>query len=615
MTADQSEFTYNLPGLGTVRPRLFPSAAAVWDFLKPYGHVRRLQTTSQLGVLREAFPGAHHTRYEYVVAQLALLSGLAQGDAITAYPLSAPRNELGTLPGISAPSGAELLQVLAILTNAGHVQTTFAGSRVLLHHFRETRPPRRAFRRGLPEEDRPEFDRVVDEYRLYRLHYLLMSFLLERYRGREHGDDYASFCQALLREFMKEESESESMRSLFQLYQGIRLLTFLALDSLYAPVPFSLDLGPVFLGPGREVDEIFGPRSHFQEALQRFAGVMQDSVYLSGEALLHLSVSSQRVRRALDAVGEEGKPITGVRELWRLLAPKVVARGPADVQSEVFAYQPGQNERDWSDDRMVKLEYNVNPEDASTLLPDAVAWETRARSRVGKRSARFGAEWAPRHDALRVVGAISTAEDQSVLAARGIAAQLVKLDQRARVEVHAYEPGAQKNNGLRIAEFLVRSVLGWENMYRFRAPRISRPSPVIALQGSTKAADCISKYRESVQQQKLLDADELHEYDVVERVLREISYRGLLLAYVGSTVVVDTDSHEEIAEFDAMVFLLSGDPDPGKVLVVEAKNVPNGNTRAKAQLRKRLPELGYDKGQFDLMDIGTDGAYASLTLE
>lgn len=612
MVADQPELTYNLPGLGTVRTRLFRNAAAVREFLRPYGHVRRLRTTNQLGVLREAFPGAHHTRYEYLVAQLSLIGGLAQGDLLQDYPLGAGREEFGTLPGIDPPSGADLLQVLAILTNAGHVPTTFAGSRALLNHFRNNRAPRRAFRRGLPKEDRETFDRTVSEFQLYRLHYLTMSFLLQRYRRSEDGVAYAQFCQRILREFMKEESDSDPLRSLFLLYQGIRRLTFLALDSLYAPVPFSLDLGSVFLGLGRETNEIFGPASPFQEALDRFSDVMQDSVYLSDAALLHLSMSSQRVRTALDNAGANDEPIAQIGELWEILAPKSEKRGPSKVRPDVFSYAPGQDEPDWLDDRMVRLEYGVDPREAGNLLRDTVDWETRARSRVGKRTGRFGAEWAPGHDSLRVVGTINRSDDDHSSAARAIAAQLAKLDQRARKRVPSYEPRAQVENGLRLVTFLARSVFGWEHMYRLRAPRISQPSPVIALQGSTKAACHVAAYRRRAEEQGLLEPDEVHEYVVLEQVLRNISYRGLLLAYVGSTIVVDTDSHKEVAEFDGMVFLLRGTPGPGKVLVVEAKNVTNGHTQAKTQLREQLPKLGYGEASLDLVDVGTDGAYAGL---
>lgn len=612
MASEQPELTYNLPGLGTVRTTLFRNAAAVREFLRPYGHIRRLKTTNQLGVLREAFPGAHHTRYEYLVAQLSLIGGLAEGELLKDRSLGTDRTELGTLPGVSAPSGADLLQVLAILTNAGHLPTTFAGSRSFLHHLRESDPTRRAFRQGLPKEDRGTLDNVLEGFRIYRLHYLVMSFLLGRYRRREHGKEYASFCQGLLREFQKKKSDSDPLGRLFDLYQGIRRLTFLALDSLYAPVPFTLDLGSVFLGLGGETDELFGPRSHFQEALNRFSEVMQDSVYLSDEALLHLAMSSERVSAALERAGGDGEPIRTIGRLWRILAPAPGEAGPGDVKPDVFAYRPGQNESDWAEDRRAKLEYSVDSRHSGDFLDDTVAWETRARARVGKRTGRFGAEWAPGREALRVVGAISAEEDDPVSAARGLAAQLVKLDRRARAEVPSYEPGDRVENGKRMVEFLARSVFGWEHMYRLQDPRISQPSPVIALRGSTKAADRVRKYREEVERQELLEPDDLHEHDVLEKVLRDISYAGLLLAYAGRTIVVDTDDNKEIAEFDGIVFLLRGDPDPGEVLVVEAKNVGHGHTEAKSQLRRQLPKVGWDESALDLMDVGSDGAYAGL---
>jgi len=193
---------YNLPGFGYVRVKLFPSAEYVFDFLENYDHLSTLKLIDHLGPIRQVLPGAHHTRYEYLMAQLAVITELCHLEGHLPNGLSVGRNrsDFGILSEVgSAPSNGEILMVLALLGNIGHLPSTFAGERAFMKYLRDNGVARTAFRDGLPAEDRVRFDDVVDGGELYKFNYLIASFLLYRYRRRTGGAEVVEFCQRIIR--------------------------------------------------------------------------------------------------------------------------------------------------------------------------------------------------------------------------------------------------------------------------------------------------------------------------------------------------------------------------------------------------------------------------------
>ena len=295
---------YNLPGFGLIRVHLFDSARQVFDFYDSYGHLRELREIKQLGTLTEVLPGAHHTRYEYLMAQLALITELCYltGQLPAGLSMTRSRPSFGTIPGISAPpSNAEILMVLALLTNIGHVPTTFAGERALLKHLRDDSKARGAFRAGLPDGDREGFGRIIETFSVYRLNYYIALFVTERYRRKTGGPEIVDFSQSILRSFIqtRPDDPDQALVALWAVFRSIRRITYLALDSLYAPVPFSLDLSSFFFSLEHFLADVFAHDSAFHLALDRFEGVLRDTVYLAPRSQLEHARRSDAVLSAL----------------------------------------------------------------------------------------------------------------------------------------------------------------------------------------------------------------------------------------------------------------------------------------------------------------------------
>lgn len=579
--------SYNLPGYGLVKPHFFDYTREILDFLEAYGHLERLKKTDQLGALRKVYPGAHHTRYEYVIAQLALITELCylKGPQDEGFQLSSNIDDFGELDYLEkAPSKGEVLQILVVLSNIGHLPSTFAGERAFLHYLDTNPGAKRAFRRGLPSMDRTEFDRVLKSFDIYSLNYFIALFLLNRYRRKKNGKQIVSLCQNILRAYIKREKNGNGrMRHAWELYRSVRRLAYLALDSLYTPVPFSLDLSSIFLSLDHYQKEVFARQSNFQDALSRLEGVMRDSVYLSSKALLQMATTSEKTYQKLVQEETEGK----ILKMQFIISPG----SPSTVFLDGLAHKEEYAEIE----RYAALSFDLSPSDRSKELINTVKWEIETRNRVGTHFSRFGAEWDPSKNHLRVAAAIkpSCPSDKVEKVSFRIARELAKLEIDLSTKLDLDET-LRYENGKALVEFLCRSLWGWGKRYQLRDRFIGNEHLLFVNNGSTDTAKLLTSYADDARNKEILDEDTLHELEVLIQELRSVQYRGLLVAYAGSLVVADQS--REIAELDGIIFFLGKENQNRRALIVEAKNMANGGTVAQNDLNDKVSNLGIDLG-------------------
>ena len=99
---------------------------------------------------------------------------------------------------------------------------------------------------------------------------------------------------------------------------------------------------------------------------------------------------------------------------------------------------------------------------------------------------------------------------------------------------------------------------------------------------------------------------------MLREALGSISYRGCLICFAGSTVILDAGN--SVAEFDGIAFLLSREIDDVTMLVVEAKNTTGGHLQAERQIRDQFQRLQIADTAYDVQYLGRKGAYARLKL-
>src|SRR4051794_10193614 len=126
MPTTKERLEYYVPPLGTVRTTLHDESADVYRYLRRVGEVERLNRLDHLGIIRNAIPGAHHPRWEYVNSILRVIDACEQSHELhtsTTVDLTA---------GVKLSSAAELLRVWALIMNVGHLHWTFMAERCLV---------------------------------------------------------------------------------------------------------------------------------------------------------------------------------------------------------------------------------------------------------------------------------------------------------------------------------------------------------------------------------------------------------------------------------------------------------------------------------------------------
>ena len=300
-------FNYHLPQLGRLNIMLYPYATQCYNLLDNYGHIERLKNIDQLGVIRNVYQGAHHPRWEYVVLQLNLINRLKNLNNAKGLGLSSKTTKF--LEYI--PSGAEILQLWVLLLNSGHLPGTFASERALLRTLKESSELRRVFKSGLISNKKDLFNKILDYEDIYSLHKILISFHLDRYkRFTEYNvgeSKFSDFLQEILDFYLFEpdkKSLAERRYRLKSTFQRIRQISYLFLDSQYAPFPVNFDLSKIFLNLEDYYDDIFvKPESQMIKTLMAFDDLLSTSLYHSARSISELGKHSKEIQGKLENKG------------------------------------------------------------------------------------------------------------------------------------------------------------------------------------------------------------------------------------------------------------------------------------------------------------------------
>lgn len=596
---------YNLPGFGMLEVSLYPYTQVLYDFLKPHEYEKKFHETNQLGSLRDVFPGSHHTRYEYIFLQWSLICALQRQKGLGLS--SKNRKEFGKFPSFAEnPSGAEILQCLVLLCNMGHFPETFASSRALQNLLHERSDLRKGFREGLGE---PEiFKEMYNSNDIYNIHLIVALYLLKRYKRYGGTDDYVSFPQSLLKGYIQQkDSDAPSLKRLFELYKSIRTLSFLILDSLYSPVPFSLDISSILLDFENVFEDILIRTSQLRVALKNLETVLQDTVYLNPNALLATQRVSEGLLEKFNKANRSWWKISVVRDLFE---PK---SNDYEVTSIFNGGRSHYTPPDWDLERVLQVDFSVNAKNRSEFPLDLVSWESSIRNTIGKTACRVGAQFDPSYSLFRIAFGLNgkVSNQVSVTKSLSIINQISKFPPLFNIE-----QSSNFANKERMFRFVLKSVFGSKCI--FKLDWVADPTelgPFFFLKGTVLAVQHVSRYITSARNN--ISADRLHEMELTKKVIQLIGHRGPILAYVGSTELkYNPKNSNNDAEFDGIVVFPQKDPKEFFMVVVEAKNQRNGHTYARKQLSKRMNEL-QNRHSFlktSIVEIAHEGAYAKITL-
>lgn len=610
MNSQDEYLTYNLPGYGLLKTRLYPYTQAFFDFLKNYEYDKRFYSIDHLGAIRDIFQGLHNTRYEYIFVQWAFISELIKNEENKGLGLSKGRKEFGRLPNMqNDPSGAEVLQCLILLTNMGHLPGTFAASRAWLHRLKQDSQTRNGFRSGL--EETSYLDKVLSDFDTYRIHLINAQFLLQRYRkfnGYESGRKFVDFGNKIICSYLdKGKNDGEAVKNLWSLYKVIRQVSYLVLDLHYTPVPLSLDLRSIILN----FNQLFQQKnlyreSTFQLTLERLNNLLQDSLYMSSESLLAQSRRSEEiVKRLAQENSEEHK--------WRNISTiKELLEHPSDeTQLGAKTFQIGFLTPDWDRTKTLELSYGDIENLESAFPQNIVEWEMKSREKIGKQFCRVAAQYNPPKSLLRVVYSFhkNIDEKKSAIKSVEIINQVLIFEQPLDKNYH--NPHIRRNYE-NIFNFLTKAIFGWQTQVILKAASSTQEfSPFLSGSGVKKLTKEINSYSNRVSSH--LSNDDLHEIKTVSEVLERLNLRSKTLVFLGSTRIKEEGDPNEKAEFDGIIFFPALKPSKYFAVIVEAKNQKGGSAKAEKVLNEKLERICPDCIQFSIEKVDK-GAYAVISL-
>jgi hypothetical protein len=509
------------------------------------------------------------------------------------------------------PTGAELLQCLALLTNMGHFPDTFSTSKVWLHLLhKNVRGLRTGFKKGLKAEDKKLLDTVIENFDVYNVHLINALFLLERYRRVDGGNEVVDFSKKLLIEYMT--GEHEELRKYWSIYKGIRKIAYVLMDSHYAPIPFNLDLSSIMLNLDRYQEAIINNSSTFQKALDQMNNVLENSLYIEPSSLLISSLRSNQIYQSFSDSSsiDQLDKVSNIKYMLEPVSKKSEDLSSIFQKNDEWAFP----EPDWDNNNFLDITYS-EVDYYKTIFPLNVwEFEQELNRSLGITSCIVSTSYPPSKNNFRLVFAVkeNLSETKKISKSLDIVKKAIELD------VDLKKKGFIKNNQSedefrsRLLKYLLSYSFGMKNDFTLDYPVTTKINevPLFIGRGSVNVSNEINRYINIIKND--LNADQIHELEMTRATVLELDYRGLIMAFLGSTKIRKQKESTFSCEFDGVIFL----PYQKKgnfVFVIEAKNKPNGNTEARTQLVNRLNSNLSNQLEYELNDLGSKGAYASIS--
>jgi hypothetical protein len=239
------QIRYSIPNVGPVEIPLYPPAGELYDLLGEAGEVDRLKDLAHIGALQSAYPGVSHTRWDYTVSML--------------YVITRIRSSLGNcgfeLASVSFSSEAAALQCLALLANVGHLPGIYSVEkgvgRYLLADDTDSRLTEAMRHAGLcPSSARIRSLIRNGFYRLQTDDYIAVSRLLGAVKlasgffGKTStADPYYDFYSEFFR--LTDFRESRRWAKLDEYFDATRRLAYLNQDGALVASPITVGLSPL----------------------------------------------------------------------------------------------------------------------------------------------------------------------------------------------------------------------------------------------------------------------------------------------------------------------------------------------------------------------------------
>lgn len=558
-----SEISYNLPGHGFAKCYVIGQTNELIEMLDSAGFIEKSKNVCQLGTMKYVYPGAHHTRYEYIFTQLLLISNIAVSEGTRSVELSLKSNLNEYESKGYNVSGSEILQFLAVLTNVGHMYDTFTASRILLRLLIESKNEKSDFytvyRRNLPSEIQKTFDETLEQCNYYKLHLYNMIHIL---KGISNTSSKAKICnlgiQILIQYINPNLIKNEATERIFFLYKKIRKIAYLSIDMVYTPASFGANLSRMIYSISNYIDELFVEDSPINQSIFQLESIIHTQIYDSSICVLNSIRIEQERYDLYKSIIREGIDIYNIRRL--------ISEFNAPYNSLHTTSQPVLLKKIIPYSDILLSGFNQKNQNGNILEYDSSIINKMPNSRI-----LFGTQIT--QNLQKMVSSFALVSDKYLLEdTQTIISQIIaeKL----------YTEKERPN----LVKYAIRSLYKYGDFFfnLTSVEKMALQDCVIISQGCKSTAKYI---RDRFSNANISNADKLHEVLSCADCLEQISYSGLVICFVGGIKANKFKQSQKIDEIDGFIYFPNRDTHQTFAIIVEAKNYPHGGNDAEKQLK------------------------------
>jgi len=223
--------SYYIPLLGLVKIKLKGIPEEFYYFLENRGEIKRLKRLEHLGVLQDVFTGMHHTRWDYTITMLYLTQQFSESK-VEGLSTEKKINDLKL-------SGRDMIQLLVLTTNIGHLPGTFAVEKGVMRYLIDhTYEARKLYKKiGLLNDD---INRI-DYSNLNKLLLLMKLALWSSTSNKNEEKKILNSLKTLWYEMIFLDTRRNHREKIYTYFNFIRRVSYQLLDCMYVNIPLKID--------------------------------------------------------------------------------------------------------------------------------------------------------------------------------------------------------------------------------------------------------------------------------------------------------------------------------------------------------------------------------------
>lgn len=550
---------YNINGIGNIDTYIYGIAEKL--FLDEKINIEeRLKKINQLGAIKYLHPGANFTRYEYVLLQIKLVNLVKENKTVNlGLGSEVNKRKFNTEFLDGKITNAEIILFTIICANIGHFNDTFSANKVWLNFINEIKN-KKIFLKQFNDEEKIVIDKILKTNDYYKIQWLNTLFLFIYYKKEEYRKLWFRIINLLL---------SNEIHIIKDIYNKVREISYLVLDSNFSHTPISINLPLLVLNENYFVQEMAQSNSELLPMFKRMDKLLEDILYMDNNVLLMSSFRSNQLKQKLNQM--YSKTNLTKRKIYKIINDD---ESPFNVELEF-------DKRNIVWDKKKNLSITIKNSEVIRGL-NINSEEEKLQNKVGS-NIFIGGMKNPDNTRCRFVYS-KKSNDKKISSTLKI--NKTSLD---------YLKNLEKVNNCKLIDsiilkkhitYLLRNLLNED--YYIEYNYFDKDS-VIFEKGKRNTLNVMQEHIDKYKQLLNHNEDTLHEMKSIVKYIDEIKYKGIFIIFLGSIRLINSKK-VTVCELDGIIYM----PNHKRFLtIVESKNISKSSifTTAKKQLNDGIVNL------------------------